>query len=110
MIAALDDDVFVTQNVNAAFWFIASVFVNFSIASQTRGLIEGTEAGSSRVSAELASAKKSKATNNEPSNDCSRLNPPPWVGRGVLTAPRARRHVWAVRGGLRTARPTLPVE
>src|SRR6266576_6427021 len=30
-----------------------------------------------------------------------------WVGRGVLTAPRARLHAGVIRGGLRTARPTL---
>src|SRR5204862_5816660 len=35
------------------------------------------------------------------------LNRPAWVGRGVLTAPRSRRYFFAIRGGLRTARPPL---
>jgi hypothetical protein len=52
MIEALEDEVLVTQNVNEAFWFISSVFVNFSVASQTRGFVGARSVGAWVPSAE----------------------------------------------------------
>lgn len=51
MIEALEDEVLVTQNVKDVLWFISVFTVNFSIASQTNGLVVVNETGASAVSA-----------------------------------------------------------
>ncbi len=59
MIEASALEVFVTQNVNVAFSFIACVFANFSRASQTKGLVEMISARDSRT------LRASRMTNDE---------------------------------------------
>ena len=54
MIEALEDEVLVTQNVKDALWFISVLAVNFSMASQTNGLVAVNETGASVASAAKA--------------------------------------------------------